>query len=349
MTNKNSLQREVSISNNWLLSAKILRDTACRNISANVWEIIEERLLMKRVILDRLNTNLLNLKQKRSINTFDMWWIELNIDEEEQKQIRPYLDENIVIWEIRIEKITINWKEDNIYFFPMTIKWIKFSLISIPNWMKQMKLSQTYVWKQLEKIDNLDCLPYYDLKEITIWEVTPHFIIIWTNHLKDSNEKTIINKPLISSDFSMLKELAIKWFVSNPIIESIILVEIIKNRFWIDYINYPWRAWDSDEIWYENVRKKIENICEFLWINDPELTIYTNSEKNETSVAIKSLAPYKNKKWNIKWVAVWDCTEWLANQFPNTWTLWSIFSLDLNYGAWVFIDPYWIRPSLWLY
>lgn len=349
MHNKPSIQGNISASNKWLLSTKILRDNACRNISANVWEIIEERLLMKRVILDRLNANLLFLKENSSINTFDAWWIDLNISEDKKLEIVPYKDEDITIWERKVEKITVNWREDNIYFFPINIKWTKFSLISIPNWLKQMKLSQTYVWKQFDNITEIDCLPHYDLKKITIWEVAPHFLIIWTNHLKDKTWKTIIDQPLIANNYSMLQEIAMKWFTSNPIIESIILTEIIANRFWIWYINYPGRKWDSDEIWYEEIRKKILLISEYLWINNLEETFYVNPKNTEVSVAVKSIAPYKNRKWVIEWVVVWDCIDWVANHFPNTGTLWSIFSLDLSYGTSISVDPYWIRPSLWLY
>lgn len=335
--------KESTAKHSW---TRIICDDACKNSVANIWDILEETLLIKKVIIDRLNRDLLELRKTGNMSSFDMWEdVELYFDEWFEKEILPYKWNDIVIWERRIDTIMINWVEESMYFFPISVKWINFSLISIPNWLKLMKLKETFIWKQFLRFSDKHIVPHFSL-ETTIWEIAPHFLILWTDFLKDNNWKTIVNTQIHWRDNSLLKHIGVKWFVSNPLTESIILSELVMNKLWIDYVNFIWRDCDSDNEWSEIARDKIKIICKFLWINNIELIQYKNWYWIEKSVAVNWVGIYKSISWNMEWVILWDRHDWLMWDHPNHWAIGSLFTLGLWYWHWISSDINWIRPSL---
>lgn len=337
-----------------LLAKWRVQDVFSRDIWATVAEILNEALLIKNALYKHLNSGISNFKKKWILSTFDWWIIEVKKVSEDIINDKPeekYWTNDIIVWERRIEEIIIWWKKDYVYFYPVSVAWVSFSLIWIPSWLKSKKLSATFIWKQLLSLSNDDLFPYYKLDEIVLWDVIPHFIVVWSSIIKWETD-WLISTPLLADSKwknSLLKMIASKWFTTNPILESIFLCEIIMNKFWIDYVNFEWRKCDSDEIWYLEYREKVKQITQFLWINEPEYSVDQVWPYNWREIAYKNLSIYKNWRWRHIWALVWNLSEWLLWWFPNSWAVWWLFTLDLWYWVNIWDEIFWIRPSLWMF
>lgn len=232
------------------------------------------------------------LEEYKSKWTVSINWANLSVslDERDKQTVNSINPDDVNI--INSKHINISW--ESIEVSELMINNTAFVAIQVPRFLKGKRLRDTYIWKQLA--DNSDLPPdYLDQK------IDNDYMIYWKTNAKDSAGNNIVN---ISSYNTWAKTDAVRecmklWFNTSNIVYEVILWELIKERFWEDYVNFLWTKADKDEkkddntFWYTETHPKIRQIESEFWID------FGITSDNFTSswYVFRDYWVYKNKDW----------------------------------------------------
>jgi hypothetical protein len=81
--------------------------------------------------------------------------------------------------------------------------------------------------------------------------------------------------------------------------QSMLLCELIKDSLWEEYVNFIWYKANSDEDWYEDIRKKYQEIDKLLWT---QFHYFDQDEISEDwyQYVMRDYGVYLDKNWTPK-------------------------------------------------
>lgn len=232
----------------------------------NPWSNIESTNRSKSLpafIIDSYNRRINKLKSDWKMEV-DWWEIDVNLTTLEKNWLREITNSEIKVLRTLRKDINIEWNREEFYVVQLEIRWLKYTAVEVPNILRNAPLWEMQMWKVLKWYSWNEWFPKIDLNQ-WIWS---RWIIQETENHKWPDWKKHTNIQVMNQwkSTDVVREVAKLWMKTISVRESIVLWEIIKYWLWPDYMNFLWYKADEWQNWYDEVRKKIEKIDEYLWM-----------------------------------------------------------------------------------
>lgn len=257
-----------------------------RSLKKWTWDLLSSLLSENRESIDNVINMIIDRNKKlRDKATswkadIDFWEIDITLTQNELNNIPIITKEDIKI--VGFEKRNCGGWSFRLVF--MKINWEQYVAIEIPNYMKSLKLSKTYIWKQLSDLELKK--PFIgNYIRWTIWSEIPNWWILKkvAPMKKDSSHswfrgiwKPLKNIPIYdpSSEIDLLRENIKRGTRLESWLESMVLGEMLFMWLWENHVWFHWFVLFNRGRWAISYKRMLKEQESYLWL---KLWVYMRS------------------------------------------------------------------------